>query len=211
MRATISLYFIFLVSHVYSQIGMKNYDGILWFGMNNPLEITDKTVTHPLFKSKEVTVSRDPDGTFIVKVTNQESIGHIIHVELRDSVDTNKLMTYSLLVKNMPYPVFSIGGKIVHDTISKTELLKSQKIDIGMDDPEFPQMNLFLLQSFDMEVDGQDFHSSSNVLTPSMIYLVTHTLGNKIRIYNDRVIMTASTTNRVARYIYNDKTFILVK
>ena len=198
----------------YSQTNTIIKNGILWLGLDNPLSFNDTTLKHPLFKSTDAIITRKANGDFRVNVTNQKSIGETIQLDLYDSLSSSikKITSYNFLVKPVPDPVFSIAGKLIHDTISRADLLKTKMINVALDDVDFNFDLPFELQSFDMEIDGKEFHSNSNRLTPSMIYYITNTMGNKIRIRNDKTIMKNS-SDRVARCVINgcDKTFILTK
>ena len=189
----------------------QNKVEILWLGMENLVSFKDTTIKYPLFKSSDASVKRESEK-FIVTVTNPKSVGQTIQIEMYDSLsnDTKKISTYYFRVKAVPYPTFYIDSTYIHDTISRAGLLNIKKIDVRMDDPEFNFYFPFEIQSFDMEIDGKTFHSNSNALTTSMIYYVNNSQGNKIRILNDKSIMTNG-SDRTARCVACGKTFILVK
>ena len=203
-----------LTVSIKAQTFTKSHDGILWIGVENPVTLKDTTLKHPCLKSSDAKASLETNGNFIVIVTNYKSAGQTILLDLYDSLSTGykKISTYNFLVKKVPDPVFSIAGKLIHDTISRTDLLKTKIINVALDDVDFNYDLRFELQSFDMEINGKEFHSNSNRLTPSMIYFITHTTGNKIRIRNDKTIL-AKSNDRIARCVLDhcDKTFILGK
>lgn len=212
MNLKLTTLFIFLLTLT----AKAQTDGILWLGIDNPVTVKSTTTSlkHPFFKSADATASLQANGTFIVAVTNYKSVGQIIQLDLYDSVSTGskKISSYHYLVKRTPDPVFSIAGKLIHDTISRSDLLKTKTINVALDDVDFNLDLRFQLQSFDLEIDGKEFHSNSNQLTNSMIYFITNTTGAKIRILNDKTIM-ANSTDKTARCVLNgcDKTFILAK
>jgi hypothetical protein len=199
----------------YSQTNTKTNEGILYLRLNNPWSFKDSTVKYPLFKSSDAVIKREENGVFCISVTNTKSLGQTIQLDLYDSLSggTKKISSYNFLVKEVPNPVFSIAGKLIHDSISRTDLLKAKMINVVWDDVDFHYDTPFKLESFDLEIDGKEFHSNSNSLTASMIYFITNTIGNKIRIRNDKTIMSIPSTDGVARCVAGncDKTFILVK
>lgn len=214
-------YFGFLLLLLFSvsaeaQTESKSIKSILWFGLEHPVHLMDSTLVlkHPFIKSDDATAIFDKNGTVIVFVTNSKSVGDTIQLDLFDSLPTGirKISSYNFLVKRTPDPVFSIGGKLIHDTISRSDLLKSKKINVALDDVDFDLNIRFELQSFDLEIDGKVFHSNSNELTNSMIYLITNTKGNTIRIINDKTILS-NLSDKTARCVLPgcDKTFVLGK
>ena len=212
MRISFLAFLISLSIESFSQLNNNIKNDILWIGLNNEYKIIDSTMLHPLFISNDVNISRKNKNTYIFSVTNLKLENQRVKIDLYDSIstDTNKILGLNYLVKKIPNPIFLIDSKLIHDTISRTAILKTKKIEIGMDDPEFPSHWLtFKLKSFVIEIDGKQFQSNSNNLTPSMIYYINNTSGNKIRFMNDNV--ESLNSNGEIRYIYGDKTFILVK
>ena len=213
MRVLFLTSFIVFAIQSYSQTNTKPYDRILWIGLENPLLFEDSLTVNPVFKSGDVNVTKVSRGHFIINVTNMKIANQIIQIDWDDALsnDTNKIISNYYLVKQVPNPTFSIAGKLIHDSISRSDLLKSKAFDVRLDDVDFKYNLPFEIVSFDMEIDGKEFHSNSKYLTTSMIYYITHTSGSKIRIMNDKVVMKSSGSDGEERWIYKDKTFMLTK
>ena len=211
MKIYFSILLILSITNLFSQLNNNIKNDVLWIGLENEYKIIDSLILHPIFKSNEVNISRKNKNTYLMTVTNEHEKKRV-KIDLYDSLssDTSKILNLNYLVKRVPYPIFSIDGNLVHDTISKTAILKAKKIDVGMDDPDFPAHGLtFKVNSFVMEIDEKVFQSNSNNLTPSMIYFIKNTTGGKIRFINDKVELLNSKGE--VRSVYGDKTFILVK
>ncbi len=180
----------------------------LYFGMDIPYFIEDSLLQNPILKSNEASIIKR-ENYFIItlKLPHRDSI-HLDLYDIRDN-DSILIKTISLPEKRFPEPKFSISGKLIGDTISKEELLKTGKIHVLLGDKWLDKYLNFELKSFDLEVQGKMFHSNSNILTPPMIYWIKDSKSSTIRITNDIVFL--NTAEKISRVIYGDKTFMLIK
>lgn len=176
--------------------------------MDIPYFIEDSLLQNPILKSNEASIIKR-ENYFIItlKLPHRDSI-HLDLYDIRDN-DSILIKTISLPEKRFPEPKFSISGKLIGDTISKEELLKTGKIHVLLGDKWLDKYLYFELKSFDLEVQGKMFHSNSNILTPPMIYWIKDSKSSTIRITNDIVFL--NTAEKISRVIYGDKTFMLIK
>jgi len=179
--------------------------GVLWIGVENIITLTGDSMSENVFiKSEDAEIKIDK-GSFVA-IVNPINVNTDITIDAYrvSSQDSIKLISRDFFVKKIPDPTYSIEGRVVDNVISRTALLKAKKIDVILGDG-FPNgEKLFLLTSFDLEIDDKIFHSNSNTLTTSMVYYLTNTTSKSIRIFND----TVNGFNEV-RFLYKDKTFVL--
>lgn len=179
-----------------------------YLGLENRYYIMDSLLQKPFLKSSEAEVI-SMDKYFIVnlRLPQRDSIRLEIN-DIRNN-DTFHIKTISIPEKRLPDPVFSIEGKLIGDSISKEALVRAGEINVMLGDPYLDKYLNFELTSFDLEVDGKQFHSNSNRLTPSMIFCIKKSKSLTLRITNDMVYL--KTGDKLPRVIYGDKTFFLMK
>jgi hypothetical protein len=194
-----------LKSYSQAQVTLKfllNSDA-LWVGIDNQFIISGDTANKIfILSSKNIDIRKDSIG-YTVLATKANTTATLDLFEVVQG-DTIKVLSKDYLVKRVPDPVFSIGGHVISGSISKSLLLKTKKIDVVFGDSALDRHKIFELTSFDMEIDGNTFHSNSNNLTTSMIFYLSRTKSNSIRIMNDKVHGFDRTL-----LLYKDKTFSL--
>jgi hypothetical protein len=189
-------------------IGKNDNPSSLYFGIENRYYINDTLLQNPLIRSNEAEVYKKDKYFFISLILPHRENIHLDVYDIRKN-DTIKITTLVLPEKRIPPPAFSIAGKLIGDTISKASLLKAGKFDVLSGDEYLDKHLNFELESFDLEVQGKQFHSISNNLTSSMIYWIKDSKSTSIRIRNDIVFL--KTFDKYKRVIYGDKTFYLEK
>lgn len=211
MKIFLLLFFFTISRLTYSQKNDYLIENATYFylGMENRYYLEDSFLQNPFIKSSEAEVLKKGKYFIItLKLPNRDSI-HLDVYDIREN-DTIKIKTLSIPEKRLPDPRFSIDGKLIVDSISKSALLKAGKFNIMFGDQYLDKyLNFFELKSFDLEIQGKHFHSNSNNLTPSMLYWIKDNKSLTLRIRNDNVIL--KTGDQHPRVIYGDKTFYLIK
>jgi hypothetical protein len=180
----------------------------LYFGIDNVYYIEDSLLQNPFIKSKEADVLKK-DNYFVInlKLPHRENI-HLEICDIRKN-DTILIRTITLPEKRIPDPSFSIEGKLTGDTISKRALIKAGKFDVILGDAWLDKIFSFNLISFDLIVQGKQFHSNSNNLTSSMIFWIKDSKSLTLRVGNDFALLKNG--DNYPRLVYGDKTFYLVE
>lgn len=177
----------------------------LYFGIDNIININGLGIDNPFVTSPEANVT-NKNGSCIIrlKLPHRE----IIHIDIKSVVDkdTVKFKSYELPEKSVPVPSLKVNGIIVKDSVSRQDLLKSKRLDIGFEDEWLNKTFLFELISFDITILDKDFYSNSKNLNKSILYWISQKNVPSFTIKNDLVQGNISETPRV---LFESQTFYI--
>ena len=181
-------------------------DCTIWLGLAMPFKIMDSVLTNPYFSSNDIEVIYEKGLYYPAPVYEQKNM--LVAVDLYNiaSSDTGKVRTFYFKVKTVPDPKFSIAGKAAVDSISKSALLRAGQLDIALH-CALDSFFTWRLNSFDIELDGKEFSSLGNKISPAMRHAILNTKSGRIRIMNERVVMMSDDSG--TRLISQANTFIL--
>jgi hypothetical protein len=193
-----ALALIFLLSGCHSSIEDRKMAAIisadkmnvLYIGVDNPISVAVTGIP-----SDKISVKMDDgkitgsNGEYVVNVGTPEDVKIEVFAEMENG-EKKSFPPVVFRVKRVPDPVAYFAGKKGEDFISKTELEKTDKVEVRMDNFDFDLH--YEVTSFNMLVqvgnDSKILSSGSNLITDEMKKIMSELpSGSRIIIENFRV------------------------